>query len=29
VVEVREERIAYLRAYYEPREALDAAGLSA
>ena len=28
VVEVREERIAYLHAYYEPREALEAAGLS-
>jgi ketosteroid isomerase-like protein len=28
VVEIREERIAYLRAYYEPREALEAAGLS-
>ena len=28
VVEVRDERIAYLRAYYEPREALQAAGLS-
>jgi ketosteroid isomerase-like protein len=27
VVEVREERIAYLRAYYEPGEALEAAGL--
>jgi ketosteroid isomerase-like protein len=28
VVEVREERIAYVRAYYEPRDALEAAGLS-
>lgn len=28
VVEVREERIAYFRAYHEPRAALDAAGLS-
>ena len=28
VVEVREERIAYLRAYYEPGEALEAAGLA-
>src|SRR5215210_1230790 len=26
VVEVRDERIAYLRAYYEPRKALAAAG---
>ena len=29
VVEVTGERITYLRAYYEPREALEAAGLSA
>ena len=28
VVEVKEERIAYPRAYYEPRAALKAAGLS-
>jgi ketosteroid isomerase-like protein len=28
VVEVREERIAYFRAYYEPRQALEAAGLA-
>ena len=28
VVEVRERRIAYFRAYYEPEEALEAAGLS-
>jgi ketosteroid isomerase-like protein len=28
VVEVRNERIAYFRAYYEPKEALEAAGLS-
>jgi ketosteroid isomerase-like protein len=28
VVELREERIAYFRAYYEPREALEAAGLA-
>jgi ketosteroid isomerase-like protein len=27
VVEVRDERIAYLRAYYEPAEAIEAAGL--
>jgi ketosteroid isomerase-like protein len=27
VVQVRDERTAYLRAYYEPREALAAAGL--
>jgi len=27
VVEVREERIAYFRAYYEPTEALEAVGL--
>ena len=27
VVEIRDERIAYLRAFYEPREALEAAGL--
>jgi ketosteroid isomerase-like protein len=27
VVEVREQRIAYFRAYYEPDEALEAAGL--
>ena len=28
VVEVREGRIAYLRAYYQPQDALEAAGLS-
>lgn len=28
VVEVRDGRIAYLRAYYEPEDALEAAGLS-
>ena len=28
VVKVKEERVAYLRAFYEPREALQAAGLS-
>jgi len=28
VVEVRGQRIAYFRAYYEPDEALEAAGLS-
>jgi ketosteroid isomerase-like protein len=28
VAEVRDERIAYLRAYYTPREALEAAGLA-
>jgi ketosteroid isomerase-like protein len=28
VVEVRDERIFYFRAYYEPTEALEAAGLS-
>jgi ketosteroid isomerase-like protein len=28
VVEVREQRIAYIRAYYEPEEALEDAGLS-
>ena len=28
VVEVREKRIAYFRAYYEPQQALEAAGLS-
>jgi len=27
VVEVREERIVYFRAYYDPGEALEAAGL--
>jgi hypothetical protein len=27
VVEVREERIVYFRAYYEPGEVLEAAGL--
>jgi hypothetical protein len=27
VVEIRDQRIAYLRAYYEPREALEAVGL--
>jgi hypothetical protein len=28
VVEVKEERIVYFRAYYEPEEALEAVGVS-